>query len=253
MGVYVNEEMLNDIGKSIIGGVKMNWLLILVIVVLAFYSLNGRRRGLIKTVFIMFSTIISLVVTGWIAPVVSKEVQKNDRIISSVSDKVGKVLDFSGVGTKISDEVNFIDKLSIPSAMKNALLENNTKDIYVAMAVDNFKEYVCNYLTRTIINAAVFLIIFIIVRIALIVISQTLDLISKLPVLNGLNKTAGLLAGFFHGIIIIWVGCLIITVLGSTPAGQYFFAQISNSTVLSTIYNNNLLLRVITNIGESLF
>ncbi len=249
----MKEEMLYGIGKTIIGGIKMNWLLILVLGALVFYSLNGRRRGLIKTVFIMFSTIISLVVTGWIAPVISKEVQKNERIINLVSDKVEKVVDFTDVGSKISDEVNFIDKLSIPSVMKNALLENNTKDIYVAMAVDNFKEYVCNYLTRTIINAAVFLIIFIIVRIGISVISMTLDLISKLPLLNGLNKTAGLFAGFFHGIIIIWVGCLIITVLGSTPIGQYFFGEISNNPLLSMIYNNNLLLRFITNIGESLF
>lgn len=241
------------LGKTIIGGIKMNWLLILVVGVLVFYSLNGRRRGLIKTVFIMFSTIISLVVTGWIAPVVSKEVQKNERIINFVSEKVEKVVDFTGVGPKTSDEVNFIDKLSIPSVMKNALLENNTKDIYVAMAVDNFKEYVCNYLTRTIINAAVFLIILLVVRIAISVICVTLDLISKLPLLNGLNKTAGLIAGFFHGIIIIWVGCLIITVLGSTPIGQYFFGEISKNSILSTIYNNNLLLRFITNIGESLF
>lgn len=249
----MKEEILYGLGKTIIGGIKMNWLLILVIGVLAFNSFNGRRRGLIKTVFVMFSTIISLVVTGWIAPTVSKEVQKNESIIRFVNEKVEKVVDFTGVGTKTSDEVNFIDKLSIPSVMKNALLENNTTDIYTAMAVDSFNQYVCNYLTRTIINAAVFLIILIIVRICLLVISQTLDLISKLPVLNGLNKSAGLIAGFFYGILIIWVGCLIITVLGSTQLGQYFYGQISNNAVLSTIYNNNLLLRFITNIGANLF
>ncbi len=51
----------------------MNWLLIVVAVILLGYSFNGRRRGFIRTVFALFSTIIALMLTVWISPVISKQ------------------------------------------------------------------------------------------------------------------------------------------------------------------------------------
>lgn len=239
--------------ETISGGLKMNWLVILVVFVLCVYAFNGRRIGFIRTVFTLFSTIIALMITSWISPIISKEVQKNETVMNMVNEKVEKVIDFSDLGSKLSDQVNFVDKLSLPKIMKKGLLENNTKDVYVAMAVDNFHDYVCNYISRIIINAGVYIIIMIIVSIALAVISETLNIISKLPIINGLNRSLGLLAGLLHGFIIVWVGFIFITVLGSTAFGQYLFGQINNSTILSVIYNNNLLLTFITNLGELLF
>ena len=85
------------------------------------------------------------------------------------------------------------------------------------------------------------------------IISKTLDIISKLPLINGLNKTAGLFVGFIHGIVMVWVGCIILTALSSTKFGESLFILINESPILSSIYNNNLLLTFITNLGELLF
>ena len=123
----------------------MNWLLILVLVVFVACAMNGRRRGFIKTVFTLFSTIVALILTMWISPVVSKQVQNNDKIMGSVTENVSKVIKFKDMGDKKSDQVNFIDKLPLPKTMRNTLLKNNNTDSYGAMAVDNFKDYV--YLT----------------------------------------------------------------------------------------------------------
>ncbi|MDF2473462.1 MAG: hypothetical protein K0R21_1244 [Anaerocolumna sp.] len=231
----------------------MNWLLGLVVIVIVGYTMNGRRRGFIKTVFTLFSTIIALAVTAWVSPVISKQVQNNEKIMTVVNDKVSGILDFNDIGSKTADEVSFIDKLPLPKVMKNTLIENNTKDVYVAMAVDNFEDYVSNTISRIIINASVFIILYAIATVGLFVLSRTLDIISKLPIINGLNKTAGLLAGFIHGIVIIWIGCIVLTALSSTKLGESMFLLINESPVLSSIYNNNLLLTFITNLGKTLF
>jgi len=231
----------------------MSWLMILVLLILAGCALNGRRRGLIVTVFTLFSTIVALLLTMWISPVVSKEVQKNDKVMSFVTEKVSKVIDVSGLGNKMSDQVIFIDKLPLPKTMKNALIKNNTKDVYVAMAVDNFKDYLSNTISRIIINAAVFLLIMLIITIGLAVLCEALNIISKLPLINGLNKTAGLFAGLLQGIIIIWIGCIFLTMISSTSLGQKIFTIINENPLLGTIYNNNLLLKFITNLGSFLF
>jgi uncharacterized membrane protein required for colicin V production len=231
----------------------MNWLVILVAVILAGYALLGRKRGFIRTVFTLFSTIIALILTVWISPVISKEVQKNEKIMGFVSEKVEKVINFNDAGNKISEQVNFIDKLPLPGAMKTALVENNNSEVYVAMAVDNFEAYISNTIARMIINAAVFIIIMLIITIALAVLCEVLNIISKLPIINGLNKTAGLLAGLLHGIIIIWIGCIVLTIFSSTKIAQHLFTLINDSVFLSAIYDNNLFLQFITNLGATLF
>ncbi len=231
----------------------MNWLAIVVLVILAGYALNGHRRGFIRTVFTLFSTIIALILTSWVSPVISKELQKNEKVMGFVTEKVEKVITFSEAGNKITDQVNFINKLPLPAIMKHTLIENNTKDVYTAMAVDNFKDYISNSVARIIINAVVFLVIVLFITIGLALLCETMDIISKLPLINGLNKTAGLLAGLLHGIVVVWIGCIFLTILSSTQWGKSIFELINSSAFLSTIYNNNLLLKFIMNLGKILF
>ncbi len=157
------------------------------------------------------------------------------------------------MGDKVSEQVEFINKLPMPKAIRHTLVENNTKDVYKAMAVDNFKEYISNSISRIIINAASFLVIMVIILIGLALLCEALNIISKLPIINGLNKTAGLLAGLLQGIVVVWIGCIVLTVLGGTKLGQNMFEMINESTFLSIIYNNNLLLNFIINLGDMLF
>lgn len=231
----------------------MNWLLIAVLVVLVGYAINGRRRGFIRTVFTLFSTIVALILTMWISPVVSKEIQKNDKVMTFITEKVSKVIEVGDMGNKTSDQVNFIGKLTLPKTMKNTLIENNTTDVYVAMAVDNFQDYVSSTLARIILNAAVFLSIMLIITIGLATLCEVLNIISKLPLINGLNKSAGLFAGLLHGIIIIWIGCIVLTMFSSTKLGQSIVILMNESPFLSLIYDNNLFLKFVTNLGVTLF
>lgn len=231
----------------------MNWLEILVIIIIAGYTLIGRRRGFIKTVFTLFSTIIALLLTMWLSPMVNKEVQKNEKIMSFVNNKVEKVVEFGKTNDKTSEQMNFIDKLFLPGPIKNALKENNTGDVYAAMAVNSFEEYITGTISRIIINAGVFIIVMLLVMIILGIISKALDIISKLPLINGLNKTAGLLAGLIHGIVIAWIGFIILTMFSSTNIGKTMFLLINESKFLTMLYDNNLLLRYITDIGKILF
>jgi uncharacterized membrane protein required for colicin V production len=231
----------------------MNWLLIAVAVILIGYAFSGRQRGFIRTVFALFSTIIALMLTVWISPVISKQLQENNKVMGFVSERVEKAISFKDMGDKVSEQVEFINKLPMPKAIRNTLVENNTKDVYKAMAVDNFKEYISNSISRIIINAASFIVIMLIILIALALLCETLNIISKLPIINGLNKTAGLLAGLLQGIVVVWIGCIFLTVLGGTKLGQNIFEMINDSTFLSIIYNNNLLLNFIINLGDMLF
>ena len=76
----------------------MNVLFIVVIVFLAVSSLYGMKRGLIKTVFSIFSMITALFLTALISPMVSKQLQSNEKVVTYFADRVSAVLPFEPNG-----------------------------------------------------------------------------------------------------------------------------------------------------------
>lgn len=230
----------------------MNWLLIIVIAILGGAALKGRYDGFIKTVFSIFSVLIALALTASINPYIGKEIQKNEKVTSFVSEKVSEVLEIKKEEDGVADQVKAIDQLELPKSLKNALVENNNADVYKVLVVNKFEQYVSRYLAAIIINGICFLLVFAIVMILLQAIYKALDLFSKLPIINGLNKTAGLFVGFFKGLIVIWILFLALTVISGTSWGKIGYAYINDSVFLSSLYNNNLLLQLITNIAKML-
>lgn len=231
----------------------MNWLVVTVLVILGGCAIYGRYRGFIKTVFTLFSTIIALSLTMWVSPMVSKEVQKNDKIMSFVTENVANAVKTKEKNKNVSEQINYIDKMQLPKAMKNTLIENNNTEMYKVMAVKSFQDYISASIARVVVNAAVFIVIMLVIFISMAILCEALNIISKLPLLNGLNKTAGLLAGLLQGIIVIWIGCIVLTVFSGTEFGHTIFTMMNENQFLSIIYNNNLFLKFIMNLGAALF
>lgn len=218
----------------------MNWLLIVVIVLLIGYAVSGIKRGFIKTIFSLASIIVALILTILLSPTVNDMLTKNEKIYGKISENVEKVFALKEAEVEDTDQEDLINDLPLPASIKETLIENKNKGI------ENINEYIVDYMTGIIINALAFILTFIVIRILLWAISLALDLISKLPVLNQINKAAGLAAGILHGLIIVWLLFILLTVFGGSEFGQKAFAMIDDSVILSTIYNNNLLLGFIT-------
>lgn len=231
----------------------MNWLLIIVLAILVTNTLIGRKVGFIRTVFSLCSMIVAVVLTIWISPYVNDFLRGNDKIYQKISSTVEEMITFSEDQTDANGQVAAIEKLSLPKSIKDSLIENNNAEAYKALSINSFQEYVSSYLTGLIINAMSFLITFIVILILLWVICFALDIISKLPLLNQINKTAGMLAGLVHGLIVVWLFFILVTVFGSTQLGKQALEMIGDSQVLSLIYNNNFILKFITNITKIVF
>lgn len=231
----------------------MNWMLIVVVAILAINALIGMKAGLIKTVFSLCSMMIALVLTVWLSPYVNDYLRGNDKVYNAVSEKVEKVLPELEKTSDKSKQVSLIDGLSLPKSIKDSLLENNNAQVYKQMAVENFEDYVTGYVTGVVINAMSFSLTFILLIVILWVISIALDIISKLPLLHQINKTAGLLAGLVHGLVIIWLLFIFLTVFSSSSLGQKAMTMISENDFLSLIYNYNYLMKFVLNATKMLF
>lgn len=73
---------------------------------------------------------------------------------------------------------------------------------------------------------------------------MALDIISRLPIINELNKAAGLLAGLLRGIIMVWILFIIITVFRETVWGGIALGMIEDSHILRSVYQSNLILKL---------
>lgn len=223
----------------------MNWLLIAVSVILIGNAVVGMKVGFIKTVFSLVSLILALFLTVWVSPIVKDTMKDNEKLYNGISNKIEKMLPFED---KVSqeDEPGLIEGLSLPKSVKEGLLKDNTVERYKELAITSFKQYVSRYLTEVTINALSFIATFTVILILLWVIFLALNLISKLPLLNQLNKTAGLLAGLVHGLILVWLFFLLLTVFSTTEFGRSTMELVGENELLSIIYNNNILLKFIT-------
>ena len=77
-------------------------------------------------------------------------------------------------------------------------------------------------------------------------IGRSLRIINRIPVLKGVNRILGIFAGAFQGLIIVWLLFLFLTLFAGTEQGQQCIAQIDQSNILSYLYYNNVLSKILT-------
>ena len=226
----------------------MNWILIAVIVIIALLGWLGMKKGLIKMVFSLVSTIAALLIAMLFSPVVSGMMKNNESIVGFFDEKIGAIVDFSPEEAEEeteSKQESLIDSLPLPETFKDSLLKNNTAESYISMQAQNFEDYVCRQITNVIINAIAFVITLALAIIALALLCKTLDLLAKLPVLRQINTIAGLAAGIAEGVLLVWVLFAILTMFAGSEFGKDALAMIGENPLLDFLYKNNLVSKYI--------
>ena len=215
----------------------MNWMLIIVLGIIILNALIGRKIGLIKIIFSLFSFIIALVLSVWISPSVNGLLRNNEAFYEKASRKVEDIL--FQEQTAASNEDDLIEGLPLPKSIKESLMEGKAEQ------EANIKSYITTHVTDIAVKSLAFIITFAVVFVALWVLSIALNIISKLPILNQLNKLAGLLVGGLQGVIIVWILFILVTVFSGTELGSSAFEQIENNMILSFLYDKNILINIV--------
>ena len=218
-------------------------------------ALAGFGRGLVKSVFSTFALIVAIVLAIQIMPYGTK-LLRNTPLYTNINESIQASLDgqLQTAAQGAGEQMEAIDQMdNLPDFLKDILKSNNNAEVYEALGIDQFSQYVSNYITCLILNAISLIVCFLVIYIILRIIGCMLDMLSRIPVINGLNKIGGFIFGLFNGAIYLWLACIIVTIFSTTQWGQYIFSQINDSVILSFIYNNNYLLELIANMGKVLF
>ena len=144
--------------------------------------------------------------------------------------------------TKI-EQTKLIQNLPIPSFLKEMMINYNNSEGYQKLNASDFGCYVVNFFANVILNIVAFVVTLVVVQLVLWTGLTALDLFSRLPLLNLLNRVGGLAVGLIQGLLVVWVLFLIISALSATDIGMSLMEMVDGSTLLSPIYDGNLFMK----------
>lgn len=237
----------------------MNWLLLFALAIIGVFGFIGWRVGFVKSVFSLLSTIAVIIITILVSPIVTNMLKSSDAISGTIQGKLEEIIDLSGIAENLSSEEEndpaaFIDGLGLPDSIKNTIkdslettMEEKKEEAadFVGDKLDSLEKYICELLTNIILNALGFFVTFIVAAAGIAILCFVLDLLSKLPVLHQINTLFGVVIGALEGLVILWIVFIVITMLGSTGFGQACMAMISESKILSFLYDSNILSKIL--------
>lgn len=217
----------------------MNWVLILIIAIAAVCIGLGWRVGFIKSVFHLCSFIVAMIVASIIGPVVSNVLVEQKAIMGPVTDHVYDTLKLEKLDDVESAAKSDIQKLEIPDAIKKQLVKHNTKKNYEKVNAEVASEYISKTIAAIIIRCATYVVVFLCALIALYIISNVLNFVSKLPILNSINQAAGAGIGAVEAVVIIALVLAFFTAISNTDLGKSAMEMIADNAFLSFIYSHN--------------
>lgn len=236
---------------------------IIVLAFLAFFLIRGLRKGFLRILFTTFSVIVTIALAALLAQPVAQFLQESTFVGSSVEEGIseyvhGKLEDMTGQSGQKDDgkkdaeddknpnissktEESFIDALALPESIKNNIRIGNTLEKYRDLGVATFSEYITTQLTTVTVRAIAFVLLSIVIYLLLRVIFMILKVIQRIPILRGVNRLLGGILGLAEGLLIVWGICVIIIIFSGSSFGNSCMEVIRANTILSFIYDHNLL------------
>lgn len=231
--------------------ISWTWLGIAVLALIAAACIMGFRKGFVKEIVSVFFMLISFLLVWAVNPYVNTFVKEYTPVYDTIQDKCQTMVS-EQIGNKKTldkeEQNQVMENMELPDLLKNALVENNTAETYRYLAVSTFTEYISDSLAVMAVNGISFLISFVLSAAVIKLLGFILNVLTKLPVINGINKIAGAAVGGIKCIIFIWIAFLVLTLLCNTTLGQQGMALIQQDAFLNFLYSQNVFVKVFMSI-----
>lgn len=179
------------------------------------------RKGMVKLAIGLCAFVISIVVTFVLYTPIANLVINVTSIDEAIEDM-------------IYEKANDI--------LKN---EDTTQDQLTSQIVEDAKNEMLPETARTlavsIVKGGVMVVLFVAIRIALIFVTVLADAIAKLPIINQINKTTGMIYGVIRGILIVYVMLLVLSIPGKINSKNALNTSVEQSILGKVMYENNVL------------
>ncbi len=208
---------------------------IIIVAIIALCLFLGYKRGLTGSLLKILSFVLAIVIAFILFKPVSNLVINHTNWDDSLKESIKQFITEKTATPEAKSELPQVIVDYIDETMAESI--NEAKEV----AIDNTAQSV----TNLIVNAGVWIAVFIIARILLIFIKFITALIAKLPVIKQFDKLGGIIYGILEAFVILYLLLAIISFIAPTLNNSGFIDAINKSFIGSMLYNNNLLLKIL--------
>ncbi|WP_312832267.1 CvpA family protein [Sedimentibacter saalensis] len=214
----------------------MNFIDILIVIFVVYSCFQGYRRGFIKTLFDTLGTIVAFFVSKEFYYIVESFLLNNTKLFVKIHDFFESKLSSSIVET-------FKNPDHLPAELQNVV--SNILNSGTVKQVDTFSLFVDN-ISLIAIRSISFIITFLIIYVALVVLSNLINVIFKLPLLNLTNRIFGGATGILKSAVILYLVFALSSPIISFMQDSSLSQSVLNSESSKIFYDNNILLNYLS-------
>jgi len=202
---------------------------LLVILTVVFFSWRGWKKGLILTLFGLVAVFVALIGANFLAarfePVAADYL--TPRFEAMLTDQFTQELEKEQEAKpEISFEELPVSNLIVDFLQDVGLFESLAEEFSASVketaqkSIASAASLIAAALARLVAKTLLFILFFVGILIAWFVISHLLDLVFKLPVLDTLNSTGGMICGLVKALLIIWIAVLLLQLKSNLVTGE---------------------------------
>lgn len=257
----------------------MNTLTVIVILIIVFGAVIGFMRGLLRCLigiaFSLLSVLIAYLISPFMYGVLVEKTSLDDYATERISaiieedieqkikeeylEKTGQNLTDMSLLESLkeqvyqydpdkSDQANIINNLNIPESLKKSLVDDNAYGEKTDIEADNFYDYIAKLIVKRAMKMTAYVVSFMLISLIFAIIIITLKLVTKLPVIGGLNKVGGAFLGALIGLVAIWIMFTVFVSFPGQELCQNAAKQIEESKILSLIQDSNIFMGIVERI-----
>lgn len=224
----------------------MNYCDIFVLGIIILFGIIGLAKGFIVTIFRLVSFFVSVVISVKLYPMIAEILMKT-KVYTNISASIFKALMLQK--EKLLPEVlqgqqapaqTVIENLRLPEFLKESI-SGKIPDPAGMFDFSKIMEVISGELAKIVIGVMSFILLYVIIRIALLFIEFILKGIAKLPVFKQMDKLGGFAFGAVEGLLTIYLISAVLMLLNAAPQLAGVFEQLESSTVARFFYDNNFL------------
>ena len=223
----------------------MNWVLMLVLLVLVCCAIYGYTKGFLRIVFSLVAWVIVLVFVSWATPHVSQWIQENTTIYEKIEAACEESVRRAAQGKMeegAAEQYGEAGELGLPESVMAQIVSGASGAADTVLAETGVYAGIAQSLAGFIVQGIAFVTVLILSWILVHVISALLGIVSHIPILKGVNRFTGMLAGLMEGLLIVWIAFYIVALCSTGETGRVIVSYINQSAFLKELYENNILL-----------
>lgn len=198
---------------------------IIIVAIIALSTFLAYRKGLITLAIQLVAVIIAVVLTLVLYKPVSNLIINVTEIDEMIQDAI--LEEANDIMTNGEENAN-----QVVETIQNNMLPETARTISI-----------------NIIQGAVILILYVVIRLILRFVTALANLVAKLPILHQFNKLGGVIYGILRGLLIVYILLLLVNVSGEMNPKNNVYTTVEESYIGKIMNENNVLSILFENVS----